>query len=679
MKLIKKIPLAVKLIVVFILAGLGPLMYTADKAIELASNELEMKAFAQLESIQTIKSNQIKGFFSERIGDIEVLSTNPSVIEAAEVFGQAYFQSGLDGEMWRDVEKKYSPWLTEYMDKYGYYDLFVISEKGDIIYTVAKESDFGQNILRTNLASSPIGVAFNKAVAGKSTLSDFAPYAPSNDEPAGFVAAPIYKNDDLIGVVALQISTGAINAIMQERAGLGETGETYLVGSDKLMRSDSYLDPVNHSIIGSFKNPLKGSVDTEATREGLAGVSGKKIIIDYNGNPVLSVYSPVKIKDVTWVLIAEIDEAEAFHVIEVITSEIISSSIWVIVVLTIIAGFMTFSIARPIKKIFKGLKTLSASELETTSDTFRGIISNLTSSSNQVNSASGQLANASQQLSEGASQQSSSIEEISSSLEEVAAMSRQNSSNSNESKKLAESARGIVNESIQSMNSMTLTMDKIQTSSDQTVKIIKTIDEIAFQTNLLALNAAVEAARAGDAGKGFAVVAEEVRNLAQRSAEAAKNTSTLIEESKQNSDDGVRAVSQVSEAMNQINEAIGKVSQLINEVAAASGEQTKGVDQVNEAITQLNQVTQSNAANSEETAAASEELNGQAAVLQSMVNEMLIILENRKKDTIVTNTAPQYRPAKKSPLPLISPAKRSRSVTPVKEIIPFDDDELKNF
>jgi methyl-accepting chemotaxis protein len=161
---------------------------------------------------------------------------------------------------------------------------------------------------------------------------------------------------------------------------------------------------------------------------------------------------------------------------------------------------------------------------------------------------------------------------------------------------------------------------KIKESSDSTAKIIKTIDEIAFQTNLLALNAAVEAARAGEAGKGFAVVAEEVRNLAQRSAEAAKNTAQLIEESQENSEGGVRISDEVGKILGRIVDGVKKVNDLIGEFNAASNEQSNGIEQVNIAVSQMNKVTQQNAANSEESASAAEELNSQAEELAAMVS-----------------------------------------------------------
>ncbi|MHC4662721.1 MAG: methyl-accepting chemotaxis protein [Planctomycetota bacterium] len=237
----------------------------------------------------------------------------------------------------------------------------------------------------------------------------------------------------------------------------------------------------------------------------------------------------------------------------------------------------------------------------------------------QVTSASNQIASGSQALAEGSNEQASSLEEVSSSLEEMAAMTKQNADNANQAKTLAGTARGSAEQGNEAMNRMTDAIDKIKGSANQTAKIIKTIDEIAFQTNLLALNAAVEAARAGEAGKGFAVVAEEVRNLAMRSADAAKNTADLIEESVKNSEGGVRITEDVAKTLGEIVDSATKVNDLVAEIAAASSEQAQGIDQVNTAVAQMNKVTQQNAANSEESASAAEELNSQAEELAGMV------------------------------------------------------------
>jgi len=246
----------------------------------------------------------------------------------------------------------------------------------------------------------------------------------------------------------------------------------------------------------------------------------------------------------------------------------------------------------------------------------------------QVASASVQVSTGGQSLSQGASEQASSLEEISSNLQEMSSMTKQNVMNAREAKGVAEQARSSSDKGVESMNRMSAAINQIKTSSDATARIVKTIDEIAFQTNLLALNAAVEAARAGDAGKGFAVVAEEVRNLAMRSAEAAKNTANLIEEAVKNSENGVNINTEVLKNFQEITERTNKVSQVVAEIAAASEQQDQGLGQVNKAVEQLNQVTQQNAANAEESASAAEEMSSQSEEMRSMVAGFKLSVSN---------------------------------------------------
>jgi len=237
----------------------------------------------------------------------------------------------------------------------------------------------------------------------------------------------------------------------------------------------------------------------------------------------------------------------------------------------------------------------------------------------QVASASVQVSTGGQALSQGASEQASSLEEISSNLQEMSSMTKQNVQNARDAKGVADQARQSADKGVESMSRMSSAINQIKSSSDSTARIVKTIDEIAFQTNLLALNAAVEAARAGDAGKGFAVVAEEVRNLAMRSAEAAKNTANLIEEAVRNSENGVAINAEVLKNFQEIAEKTSKVSQVMAEIAAASEQQDQGIGEVNRAVEQLNQLTQQNAANAEESASAAEEMSSQSEEMRSMV------------------------------------------------------------
>ncbi|HNS19291.1 MAG TPA: methyl-accepting chemotaxis protein [Sedimentisphaerales bacterium] len=250
------------------------------------------------------------------------------------------------------------------------------------------------------------------------------------------------------------------------------------------------------------------------------------------------------------------------------------------------------------------------------------IIAGLTAGSEQVASASNQVSAASQSLAEGTTEQAASLEETSSSLEEMSSMTRQNADNAQQANALAAEARSAATTGAEAMNRMNTAIQEIHKSSDDTGKIIKVIDEIAFQTNLLALNAAVEAARAGEAGKGFAVVAEEVRNLAMRSAEAAKNTASMIEGSVKNAENGVDIASEVSRVLDEIVRSVGRTTDLVGEIAAASQEQAQGIDQVNTAVAQMDKVTQRNAANAEESASASEELSAQAESMRDVVAQL---------------------------------------------------------
>ena len=250
------------------------------------------------------------------------------------------------------------------------------------------------------------------------------------------------------------------------------------------------------------------------------------------------------------------------------------------------------------------------------------IVTQLADGAEQIAGASTQISSASQSLAEGATEQAAGLEETSSSLEEMSSMTKQNADNAQQANTLAANARKAAQDGAELMGRMSGAIDDIQKSSDQTAKIIKVIDEIAFQTNLLALNAAVEAARAGEAGKGFAVVAEEVRNLAMRSAEAAKNTANMIEESVKKAKNGVEISNQVSKALDEIVAGIAKTTDLVGEIAAACSEQAQGIEQVNTAVAQMDKVTQQNAAGAEESASAAEQLTSQTHAIRDVVSQL---------------------------------------------------------
>ncbi|HNU70840.1 MAG TPA: methyl-accepting chemotaxis protein [Thermodesulfobacteriota bacterium] len=321
------------------------------------------------------------------------------------------------------------------------------------------------------------------------------------------------------------------------------------------------------------------------------------------------------------------------------------------------------------------------------------VIEDLSTAAEQVSAASNQVAEASNQLAEGAGNQAASFQETSSSLEEMSAMTKQNAENAHQANLMAQDCQNATEKGRKAMGRVSDAISKIKKSADQTAKIIKSIDEIAFQTNLLALNAAVEAARAGEAGKGFAVVAEEVRNLAQRSADAAKDTSALITESQKNADDGMTMTLELEQFLTTIADRIEKVTQLVSEVSAASEEQAQGVAQINTAVIEMDRVTQGNAASAEESASASEQLSSQALELQSSITSLIALVrgctETAIREPAAESTASQTCSSPSPSEDTVPPSRQDRKTKPPKakslpkrevrpqDIIPFDDEDLQ--
>ncbi|MCC6697708.1 MAG: CZB domain-containing protein [Candidatus Hydrogenedentes bacterium] len=317
----------------------------------------------------------------------------------------------------------------------------------------------------------------------------------------------------------------------------------------------------------------------------------------------------------------------------------------------------------------------------------RRIMAALRSAAEQQRAASEEVASSSQQMAEGASEQASSLEETSASLEEMSSMTKQNADNATQARSMAKNTREGAERGQSATDRMSLAIQKVKKSSDETAKILKTIDEIAFQTNLLALNAAVEAARAGEAGKGFAVVAEEVRNLAQRCAQAARNTATLVEESQHDADASVEVSGEVTTILVDIVANSRKVEQLVDEVSAASAEQAKGVDQINIAVAQMDKVVQNNAASAEEAAGASEELSAQAESLLGVVSELVALVgggehrgaqiagDERRYDAVAHSRQAPARRLTDHALP----ARHERAISIADRALPMEAEELSKF
>jgi len=621
-----KMNLSTKIISLFVLGGVIPMVAIGILSYNSSSKALEKQAFNQLVSIRNVKKTNIEDWFNERKANIVTLAESPLVINAIKEFKNAFREAGAekvrdlyitknpfpagkkleyvdakDGSNYSNLHARLHPFLKQYLEEYAYYDIFLVDgETGDILYTVFKELDFGSNLVSGTYNTTNIARLFkdvNSASVANFTakLVDFESYAPSNGDPAAFIASPVYDGNQKIGAVIFQMPINKIDVVMQERSGLGETGETYLVGPDKLLRSNSRFSEKPTVFVTK--------VDTEAVKEAIAGKSDCKIIKDYRGVPVLSAYMPFNVLGMNWSIIAEIDKAEAFKSIDALKKSMIIIGICAV-------GFVA------------GLGILVVKITSKISSLFRNMLEELTSGATHVASASEQISASSQSLSESTSEQAASIEETSSTMEEISSMTKQNADNAVEASNLARSCNNTAVGGNTTVTEMDDAMKKIYESSGKIADIIKIIEGIAFQTNLLALNAAVEAARAGEHGRGFAVVAEEVRNLAHRSSAASKDITTLITDSVKKAETGTELVKKTKEVFSGVVSQIKKVTDLVNEIATASAEQNNGIEQISKAIQQMDQVVQQNAANAEETAAASEELTSQAEALNALVEKI---------------------------------------------------------
>ena len=318
-------------------------------SVTTAKDALMKKSYDGLTSARDSKAQQISNFFGERIGDINVLAESNNVKELIkdlvfvhnELKVQATNTYPVTHQMTKEKISPHEPFFQKYAKEYGYYDVFIICQKhGHVMYSQAKESDFGQNVGTGSLKDSGLGEVWRKVKELKRPVFvDMKPYAPSAGTPAMFLGAPVFVDGKFKSVLVFQISDASINKIMQFRKGYGDSQEDYLVGQDKLMRSDSFLDPKGHSLKASFANPSSGNVDTQASKNALSGQTNTEIVIDYNGNPVLSSYAPVKIgQDLNWAILSEIDETEVL-----ITPNYIRNSMIVIsIVLLLIIAFIVY-------------------------------------------------------------------------------------------------------------------------------------------------------------------------------------------------------------------------------------------------------------------------------------------------------------------------------------------------
>ncbi len=654
LRISKKLPI---IIVMLALASAG---VTGVIAFFEARSSLEKEADRMLVALQQSRKNSLERFLNSIYEDLTTLSNNPMTKNAMRDFNDSFkaFNGGAvaslqklyvkdnpnpaderykldaakDGSAYSQTHAKYHPWFRSFMVARGYEDVFLVNKGGDIVYSVSKEADYATNLVSGKWKSTDLAGAFRKVQsapnAGNATFADFNAYPPSNDPAAGFIVAPIMdRNGAFMGALAFQMPIKRINAVMQQKEGMGETGETFIVGSDFLMRSDSRLS----------KEPtvLKTKVETDTVKLALAGKSGVLRTVDYRGDSVLSAYGPMEFQGVMFAVIAEIDEDEVTMPVVAMGEDM---AIAIAIVLLVVAGLgfvAAKSVTAPLGSMTGAMRTLAGGDLEAEipalerqdeigemagavqvfkenairvkqmeADQIRaakeaeeekcrvvmemadeleasvgGVIQAVSAASTEMQSSAQSMASTAQQTSAQSTEVAAAAEQASANVQTVATAAEELSASIGEISRQVSQSSEIASSAVKEAERTNEMVLGLADSAQKIGEVVELITDIAEQTNLLALNATIEAARAGDAGKGFAVVASEVKNLANQTARATEEIGSQISGIQTATRNAVGAIQGIGGTIGEINEIAAAIAAAVEEQGAATGEIARNVEE----------------------------------------------------------------------------------------------------
>lgn len=705
----KKIPIIICAMTICAAIAAGSIGYLEGKSALITSTE------AKLEALLNERKTSLESWYKAIEGDITVQAENPFVQDAIQDFQSAWISLGSnqrqqlqtlyidenphptgskdeldfapDGSLYSQTHQAYHPYFRAFLKDRGYYDIFLFDTDGNLIYTVFKELDYATNLSSGEWADSDLGNAFRAArdnpTRGNRNFYDFKPYAPSNDAPAAFMSMPVLNEaDQLEGVIVFQMPIDTLNDVMNRSAGLGATGETYIVGDDYLMRSDSRFSETS--------TILNRSVKTEPVALALDGKSGIAIAPDYRGIEVFSAYSAVQLGNSQWAILAEQDVEEALTPITDLLISLVTLIGLGLVIFTAMAIWVGRSTAKPILTLAEGMRAIAGGatdhqiaakdrtdelgKMAAAVDIFRkGLIEaaelrerrkteqeetqakvkdaiaqiavnveasttqlmaevgaamkQVTASSGEMDGSARKVMDDTQRVAAAAEESQASLATVSSSAEELATSIRSISQEMSKSLSATDEAVGAGRDAQEKIDSLSHSVERIG-------EVAAVISDIAEQTNLLALNATIEAARAGEAGKGFAVVASEVKSLANQTAKSTDEISTQIAEIQSSTNAAVISFSNITDALSRVQETAGTIATAIDSQSAATEEIAQNTDETRTAGEEVARSVTSVSAEATRTSELTSDLN---EIIES-VSKMVGDLSTSLVDVVRTST-----------------------------------------
>ncbi|MBL6957728.1 MAG: HAMP domain-containing protein [Rhodospirillales bacterium] len=704
--------ISIKLPVVIVVMSLVAAVVTGIIGFVQGKQALQEEAFNKLVSIQKSRTAELTRYLDSIHFDLALLAKNHMTIDALKAFDETFngfgnnpvqaahklyisdnphptgekhkLDAAADGSDYSKVHAGYHPYFREFLESRGYYDIFLVDNDANIVYSVFKELDYATNLKSGKWKDTDIGKIFRQVADNAKpdffTITDFAPYAPSSDAPASFVATPVFGRDGgKQGVLIFQMPIGKINAIMQQSAGMGESGESYIVGVDKLQRSDSRFS--KESTI------LKQKVDTQPVINALKGGEGVLIAADYRGIDVLSAYGLLDWMGVKWAILAEIDLEEVNIPSSSMRNFMLIAITLLIAVLAAIGVFFARSLTGPISSMTSSMGQLANGDLETEvpargqkdeigemaeavqvfkenaikvkemeaeqesakhrteeekkammndmADDFEasigGVVQTVSSASTELQSSAETMSSTADQANSKASAVAAASDQASSNVQTVATAAEELSSSVSEISRQVSQSTQIAGTAVKEVDETNAKIQGLAEAAQKIGDVVELITDIAEQTNLLALNATIEAARAGDAGKGFAVVASEVKNLANQTAKATEEIGSQITGVQGATQEAVEAIGSIGRTINDMNEIASAIAAAVEEQGAATAEIARNVEQaasgtqeVSSNITGVSQAAGETGQAAGQILNAAQELSSQSEMLRGEVDKFMV-------------------------------------------------------